>query len=502
MASTTLSAHLTLLTTWRDRLRADLWGSVLPFWLENSIDPLGGFFNNLDADGAVFDTTKHVWLQGRQAWMLARVANTFTDAEVSHFFGAYASPARSARAAAGPAAPAPRTRAGLIAAARAGVEFLLKHAVAEDGSVYFALTREGVPLLAQRKPFSATFLIMALAEVSKAGGVPEYRVEAETLFDRVLGWAASPGGSGAALGKPGLPGAPNLSPLNEPMIFLNVATELAAAGPLADARTYRAPLRARCVEQIFSHVDMTRRAVFENVSPTGPDLSTPGGRLLCPGHAIEAGWFLLDEVCGSGCNPRDDALVSQALAVIDIAWESGWDGELGDGRVGAPARAAATAESDVGEGVGAGSGGFIYFRDALGFSPTQLEAHSKLWWPVAEAMIAFAKALAVTGDEKFLAAFDRVASWTYSHLVTDREWHGYADRSGVVTHKFKGGPCACLVASARVSFEKTTQLTPYSFPLHLQTRGASTSPAQCSFASARSPPSSSRSRREGLSLSQ
>lgn len=435
-----LAAHRALLTSWRDRLRSDLWGSVLPFWLDNSIDPLGGYFNNLDDDGAVFDTTKHIWLQGRQAWMLARIANTFTDDEVSQYFSAYSPPARSARAAAGPAVPALRTRAGMIAAARAGVEFLLKHAIAEDGSVYFALTREGVPLLAQRKPFSATFLIMALSEVSKAAGVPEFRLEADKLFDRVLAWAASPGGSGAALGKPGLPGAPNLAPLNEPMIFLNVSTELAAAGPAADARTYRAPLRARCVEQILSHVDVPRRAVFENVSPSGPDLSTPAGRLMCPGHAIEAGWFLLDEVCGTGCTPRDDALVSKALEVIDIAWESGWDGDLGDGRVGEPARAAAVAP--LGESSGAGSGGFIYFRDAGGFQPTQLEAHMKLWWPVAEAMIAFAKALAVTGDAKYVAAFDRVASWTYSHLVTDKEWFGYAERSGAITHKFKGGPCA------------------------------------------------------------
>jgi N-acylglucosamine 2-epimerase len=160
----------------------------------------------------------------------------------------------------------------------------------------------------------------------------------------------------------------------------------------------------------------------------------PAGRLLTPGHAIEAGWFLLDHAASTG----DAALRARALETIDIAWEAGWDGELGDGRVGAPAREAAA--DACGEGSGAGSGGMIYFRDALGFSPTALEAHMKLWWPQAEAMIAFAKAFEATLDARHLAAFDRVAAWTYAHLVTEREWYGYADRAGAVTHRFKGGP--------------------------------------------------------------
>jgi N-acylglucosamine 2-epimerase len=36
----------------------------------------------------------------------------------------------------------------------------------------------------------------------------------------------------------------------------------------------------------------------------------------------------------------------------------------------------------------------------------------------------------------------QVASWAYAHLVDSAagEWWGYADRAGVVTHRFKGGP--------------------------------------------------------------
>ena len=36
----------------------------------------GGYFNNLDRDGTVYDTTKHVWLQGRQAWIFSKLYRT------------------------------------------------------------------------------------------------------------------------------------------------------------------------------------------------------------------------------------------------------------------------------------------------------------------------------------------------------------------------------------------------------------------------------------------
>lgn len=47
----------------------------------------------------------------------------------------------------------------------------------------------------------------------------------------------------------------------------------------------------------------------------------------------------------------------------------------------------------------------------------------------------------LTRSPSYLQRFHDAASWAYAHLV-DRvggEWWGYADRSGVVTHRFKGG---------------------------------------------------------------
>ena len=53
-----------------------LLGDVIPFWEKHSIDPKnGGYFTCLDPKGAVYDTDKFMWLQGRQAWTFAMLYN-------------------------------------------------------------------------------------------------------------------------------------------------------------------------------------------------------------------------------------------------------------------------------------------------------------------------------------------------------------------------------------------------------------------------------------------
>lgn len=60
-----------------------------------------------------------------------------------------------------------------------------------------------------------------------------------------------------------------------------------------------------------------------------------------------------------------DAGRRRPAQVIDWSFEAGWD--------------------DAAHG-----GGLLYYLDCGGFSPTQLEWDRKLWWPHAEAMVAFA----------------------------------------------------------------------------------------------------------------
>ncbi|MDR3056925.1 MAG: TonB-dependent receptor plug domain-containing protein [Prevotella sp.] len=56
--------------------KKELLGNIIPFWLEHSQDKeFGGYFSCLQRNGAVFDTDKFIWLQGREAWMFAMMYN-------------------------------------------------------------------------------------------------------------------------------------------------------------------------------------------------------------------------------------------------------------------------------------------------------------------------------------------------------------------------------------------------------------------------------------------
>eukprot|EP00055_Hartaetosiga_balthica_P006511 m.20503 g.20503 ORF g.20503 m.20503 type:complete len:149 (-) comp5255_c0_seq4:1216-1662(-) len=85
--------------------------------MKNSIDEdHGGFFNNLDRDGIVYDTTKQMWLQGRQIWNLCRLYNTLDEFK----------------------------REDILKAAECGVDFVRKHGPVEgEGRIYFAVTQDG-----------------------------------------------------------------------------------------------------------------------------------------------------------------------------------------------------------------------------------------------------------------------------------------------------------------------------------------------------------------------
>ena len=67
---------MTPLASYAHRYRSELLDRVIPFWLRHSLDPHhGGYFTCLTRDGAVYDSRKYVWLQGRAVWMFSKLYN-------------------------------------------------------------------------------------------------------------------------------------------------------------------------------------------------------------------------------------------------------------------------------------------------------------------------------------------------------------------------------------------------------------------------------------------
>jgi mannose/cellobiose epimerase-like protein (N-acyl-D-glucosamine 2-epimerase family) len=183
-----------MLETYLKSYKKALHESVVPFWLQHSLDQdCGGTFSCLDRDGTVYDTKKYIWLQGRSVWMFSRLYNE-CGRQQTH-----------------------------LDAARLGVEFLEKNALDEQGRYYFSLTREGAPTFFQRKPYSAVFAMLAYLEYAKASGQDEYKQKAVDLFWKITQWIEDP----ELLERPTLAGAPQTSSLANVMV-LNVGIAFVA----------------------------------------------------------------------------------------------------------------------------------------------------------------------------------------------------------------------------------------------------------------------------------
>jgi len=83
------------------------------------------------------------------------------------------------------------------------------------------------------------------------------------------------------------------------------------------------------------------------LGPEGQFSDTIDGRLFNPGHAIEAGWFFVEEATRS----ENHELEGQAIAIIRRSFTFGWDGV---------------------------HGGLFYFLDCKGYERPELEWSMKL----------------------------------------------------------------------------------------------------------------------------
>ncbi len=354
--------------------RSELLDKVLPFWLNHSIDRnSGGFFTCLNRDGSVFDTDKFIWLQGRQVWLFAMLYNQL------------------------------ERRQEWLDAALHGADFLQQHGRAADGSWYFSLTREGQPLIHPYNIFSDCFATQAFGQLYKATGKEEYAELARTTFEGILARRDNPKGAWSKA----VPGTRPLKNFALPMILCNLALEIEHL--LEPALVQQ--LTQECIHEIlevFYHPESG--LILENVTPTGQFSDSFEGRLLNPGHAIEAMWFVMDLAEKQGDVQLLQKTKDITLHTLQYAWDKSYEG-------------------------------ILYFIDLKGYPPQQLEWDQKLWWVHIETLIALLKAYLHTGDNTCWQWFEKVHTYSWSHFADPEqgEWFGYLNRRGEVLLPLKGG---------------------------------------------------------------
>ena len=355
--------------------KVELLDNVLPFWLKNSQDKEdGGYFSCLDRDGSVFDTDKFIWLQGREVWMFASMYNNVEK------------------------------RQDWLDCAIQGGEFLKKYGHDGNYNWYFSLDRKGNPLVEPYNIFSYTFATMAFGQLSKATGKEEYADIARKTFDIILSKIENPKGKW----NKAHPGTRNLKNFALPMILCNLALEIEHLLP----EDFLLKLMENCIHEVMDVFCRPELGgiIVENVTVDGELSDTFDGRLMNPGHAIEAMWFIMD----LGQRLKMPGLINKAVETTLKMIEYGWDKEYG---------------------------GIFYYMDRLERPPQQLEWDQKLWWVHIETLISLLKGYHLTGSKECLQWFEKIHDYTWSHFKDQEypEWFGYLNRRGEVLLTLKGG---------------------------------------------------------------
>ena len=276
--------------TLQETYRTALLEDILPFWLRHGLDSQnGGYFSSLDRDGRLLDSDKSVWVQGRFAWLLPTLCQSFGANDQ------------------------------WLATAKSGLKFIDRHCIdPDDGLMWFHVTAEGRG--GRRYRFSEAFACMANAAYFRCTGDQACAAKAAGFFQTFKPTK----GSFALPISPQFTGTRPSKGIGVPMIGINMAQTCRAAGvPGID---WDAEISASIAEiqSDFVHPDIG--CVMETVAVDGTRIDHHfDGRTLNPGHAIEAAWF----ISGSQASGEGTALIALGTQMLDWMWERGWDKEYG-----------------------------------------------------------------------------------------------------------------------------------------------------------------------------
>jgi len=343
----------------------------LNFWLDNSIDyENGGIFTSLDKDGKIYGREKSVWFQGRALWTFSKAYNVI-DKNPEY-----------------------------LKAAKVIYEFLPK-CTDKDGRMFFTVTEDGREIQKRRYYFSETFAAIGCAEYYKATGDKAVLEAAERYFQ-----VAYECFTDVRKNMPKTnPENCNMKALSPVMIMLSTAQTMRS---ISNEERY-ARIAEECLKKILNDGFLTEKALMESVSADGEFVDTPSGRVVNPGHSMEAAWFLMME----GIITQNHEAIDAGKKIIDITWPLGWDEK---------------------------HGGLIAFTDVCGKPPVQLEWDMKLWWPQCEAIIALSMAYMLFKEDKYKELLKKTEEYCSIYFLNQNsgEWYGYLHYDNTVSNTLMG----------------------------------------------------------------
>ena len=357
-----------------------LLNDCIPFWEKSDLldTENGGYITCIDREGKQYSEDKSVWFQGRCLWTFSALCRRYGK------------------------------RDSWMKAAELGKDFMEKYCTDTDGRMFFAVTKEGLPLRKRRYMYSESFYAMSMAEYGALTVDKDALEKAAACYDMMVRLYRDPASDPYKITPKGYASTRAERASAVPMVLISTGQVLRRAIP--EKADYYTEIVRGVIDDIFTyHYKPELKCVLETVTADGGRIDTPAGRTINPGHSCENAWFILCEALYS----NDKDLAEKALTILDWHLEWGWDKE---------------------------HGGFLYFVDVDGRPCEQLEWDMKLWWVHNEVMIATLMAYGITKDEKYWQWFEKTFKYSFSHFADKEhgEWYGYLHRDGTVSHTQKG----------------------------------------------------------------
>ena len=381
----------------RTEFENELTGNILPFWIEYAVDPSGGFYGAVEADGTP------VRREPKGSVLNARILWSFSVAYRRYGLGGYKKVADRA------------------------ADYILRHFIdPRYGGVYWSVDADGAMLDGSKHTDAQTYTIYALAEHYAATGNAESLEAAKTLFHDLQAHVhdAEKGGWTDLFARDWSLPAENRGAgrrtANTYIHIVEACTSLYRVWPDAEVRAALEELVDTFNNRFYD--PETRHYVNYCDADWKPVAASQGF-----GLDIEASWL-----AGEGAKALGDAARLARANEVSLA-------VLG---------------SALAEGLTA-DGAMKTSHSARGFSS------GYEWWPQCEAIIGCTNAWQLTGEEKYLDAARGLWEYVKAHFVDPAAggWFKTVRDDGTPTGAPKISQWNCPYHNTRLCYEMITRLT-------------------------------------------
>lgn len=386
-----------------EEIEKDLTENILPFWMEKSVDPDGGFYGVIDNSGnAVEGAPKGGVLNARILWTFSKAYGIYGLDEYREM------------------------------ADRAQREIIDRFIDPAYGGVYWQINPDGSIYDGTKQTYCLAYGIYGLSEHFRATGNEEsldaaisiFRTLEDKVHDKTLGgyiesftrdWT-----------EPGLKGVDGregaVKTMNTHIHILEAYTSLYRVWPDEEVRECIAELIGILQTKLYD--SRTRHLILFCDNDWNPL-----EEVHSYGHDIETSW-LLSEAAEAIADPDLIAqTASQAVEMTDTALDEGWNED----------------------------GAMIYEK-----SPEGYRRHLS-WWPQCETVIGCLNAWEITGDEKYFNAARKTWNYIKDNFI-DREngeWFRRLNAEGKPSMREpKVSEWNCPYHNSRVGFEALERLAP------------------------------------------